>query len=57
MESVQEARIQTNSFTAEYGWSTGNVYNVITKSGSSSLPRGRVRVPSQFRPRFQLLLQ
>ncbi len=36
MESVAEARIQTNSFTAEYGWSTGNVYNVITKSGSSS---------------------
>ncbi len=37
MESVAEARIQTNSFTAEYGWSTGNVYNVITKSGSSSI--------------------
>ena len=37
MEAVQEARIQTNSFTAEYGWSTGNMYNVITKSGSSSL--------------------
>ncbi len=36
MESVQEAKIQTNSFTAQYGWSTGNVYNVITKSGSSS---------------------
>ena len=37
MEAVAEARIQTNSFTAEYGWSTGNMYNVITKSGSSSL--------------------
>ena len=37
MEAVQEARIQTNSFTAQYGWSTGNMYNVITKSGSSSL--------------------
>jgi hypothetical protein len=36
MEAVQEAKIQTNSFTAEYGWSTGNVYNVVTKSGSSS---------------------
>jgi hypothetical protein len=36
MEAVQEARIQTNSFTAQYGWSTGNMYNVITKSGSSS---------------------
>ena len=37
MEAVEEAKIQTNSFTAEYGWSTGNMYNVITKSGSSSL--------------------
>ena len=36
MEAVQEAKIQTNTFTAEYGWSTGNMYNVITKSGSSS---------------------
>ena len=35
MEAVEEAKIQTNSFTAEYGWSTGNMYNVITKSGSS----------------------
>ena len=36
MEAVQEARIQTNSFTAQFGWSTGNMYNVITKSGTSS---------------------
>ncbi len=36
MDSVQEAKIQTNGFTAQYGWSTGNVYNVITRSGSSS---------------------
>jgi hypothetical protein len=36
MEAVQEARIQTNSFTAQFGWSTGNIYNVITKSGTSS---------------------
>jgi Carboxypeptidase regulatory-like domain len=36
MDSVQEAKIQTNGFTAQYGWSTGNVYNVVTKSGSSS---------------------
>jgi hypothetical protein len=36
MEAVEEAKIQTNSFTSQYGWSTGNMYNVITKSGSSS---------------------
>ena len=36
VDSVQEAKIQTNGFTAQYGWSTGNVYNVVTRSGSSS---------------------
>jgi len=36
VDSVQEFRIQTNSFTAQYGWSTGNVINVITKSGSNA---------------------
>jgi hypothetical protein len=36
MDSVQEAKIQTNGFTAQYGWSTGNVYNVITRSGTRS---------------------
>ncbi|HLH04244.1 MAG TPA: TonB-dependent receptor [Bryobacteraceae bacterium] len=37
MDSVQEAKIQTNGFTAQYGWSTGNVYNVVTRSGTSKL--------------------
>ena len=36
VDSVQEFRIQTNSFTAQYGWSTGNVINVLTKSGSNA---------------------
>ncbi len=36
LDSVQEAKIQTNSFTAQYGWSTGNVYNVVSRSGTSS---------------------
>ena len=30
-----EFKVTTNSFSAEYGWSTGNVVNMITKSGSS----------------------
>jgi len=33
-DAVQEMRIQNNTFTAQYGWSTGNVVNVVTKSGS-----------------------
>ena len=36
VDSVQEFRIQTNSFTAQYGWSSGNVVNVITKSGTNA---------------------
>lgn len=36
VDGVQEFKIQTNSFTAQYGWSTGNVINVVTKSGSDS---------------------
>jgi hypothetical protein len=36
-DNVQEFKVQQNSFTAQYGWSTGNVINVVTKSGGSSL--------------------
>ena len=36
VDAVQEFKIQTNSFTAQYGWSTGNVVNVVTKSGSNA---------------------
>lgn len=35
VDDVQEFKIQSNSFSAQYGWSTGNVVNVITKSGTS----------------------
>lgn len=36
-DNVQEFKVQQNSFTAQYGWSTGNVINVVTKSGGSNL--------------------
>src|SRR5215469_2278883 len=36
-DNVQEFKVQQNSFSAQYGWSTGNVVNVVTKSGGSSL--------------------
>jgi hypothetical protein len=36
-DNVQEFKVQQNTFSAQYGWSTGNVINVVTKSGSSQL--------------------
>lgn len=35
VDSVEEFKVQSNSFTAQYGWSTGNVIDVVTKSGTS----------------------
>jgi hypothetical protein len=37
VDDVQEFKIQTNAFTAQYGFSSGNVINVVTKSGSNGL--------------------
>src|SRR5580704_2619494 len=37
VDAVQEFKIQTNAFTAQYGFSSGNVVNVVTKSGSNQL--------------------
>lgn len=36
-DNVQEFKVQQNSFSSQYGWSTGNVITVLTKSGTSSL--------------------
>ncbi|MBC8030319.1 MAG: TonB-dependent receptor [Pyrinomonadaceae bacterium] len=35
-EFVQEVEIKTGAFGAEYGKSTGGIFNVVTKSGSNS---------------------
>jgi hypothetical protein len=37
VDDVQEFKIQTNAFTSQYGWSSGNVINVVTKSGSNQI--------------------
>jgi hypothetical protein len=35
VDDVEQFKIQTNAFTAQYGFSSGNVINVVTKSGSN----------------------
>jgi hypothetical protein len=39
VDAVQEFKVQNNSFTAQYGWSTGNVVDVVNESGTSQLHR------------------
>ena len=51
VDAVQEFKIQNNSFTAQYGWSTGNVVNVVTKSGTHDFHGSAIRV--LFQQQFQ----
>lgn len=37
VDSVQEFKVETNTFSAEYGRSAGGVFNVVTKSGTNDL--------------------
>src|SRR5579872_870777 len=37
VDDVEEFKIQTNAFTAQYGFSSGNVVNVVTKSGTNQI--------------------
>jgi hypothetical protein len=37
VDNTQEFKIQTQAFTAQYGWSTANVVNTVTKSGTNTL--------------------
>ena len=36
-DSVQEFKVLTNNFSAQYGRSAGGIYDVVTKSGTNSL--------------------
>ncbi|HEY3938080.1 MAG TPA: carboxypeptidase regulatory-like domain-containing protein, partial [Bryobacteraceae bacterium] len=36
-DSVQEFRVETNNFSAEYGRAAGGIFNVVTKAGTNDL--------------------
>ncbi|MFN3323335.1 MAG: carboxypeptidase regulatory-like domain-containing protein [Bryobacteraceae bacterium] len=37
VDSVQEFKVETNAFSAEYGRAAGGVFNVVTKSGTNDI--------------------
>ena len=41
LENVQEFRVESSNYPAEYGTGTGGQISVITKSGGNALPRLR----------------
>ena len=57
VDALDEFKLQTSTYSAEFGRSLGGVVNLQIKSGTNSLPRQRLRVPPQRRVRRQQLLQ
>ncbi len=47
VDMVQEFRVSTNNFSAEFGRNSASVVNVVTKAGTNAVPRHGLRVPAQ----------
>ena len=56
LESIQEFKIITSSYAAEWPRSGGGIINVVTKSGTNKFSRQRLRVLPQRRAQQQLVL-
>ena len=48
-EAIQEYRISTNNYSAEYGRTGGFVANAVTRAGNNDLPRQRLLVSQKRR--------
>ena len=57
LENVQEFRVESNNYPAEYGTGTGGQVSVVTKSGSNVVSGSGLRVPPQRQARRPQLLR
>ena len=47
LDSLQEFKMETSDYTAQYGRLSGSVVNMVTKSGGNRLPRFALRFHPQ----------
>ena len=49
VDAVQEFKVKTSTFSAEFGHAAGAVVNATIKTGTNQIPRDSIRVPPQQR--------
>ncbi len=57
LDSVQEFRVVTSNFSAEYGRASGGIVNVATRAGQQRLPRHGLRLQPHLAPGLERLRQ
>ena len=57
VDALDEFKLQTSTYSAEFGRSLGGVVNLQIKSGANKHARQRLRVPAQLEVRREQLLQ